>query len=165
MTFDYITLFIWGIAIVNGIIFVRSYLRIRQLDEIVHPKSDRRTGVQADMSITDADCDKLIRSSAIAARSYTFYTNITAVFPLLGIFGTVVSLMGLSGTAEVADNFSMALTTTFWGLIFAIFFKFLDSFISSTLDRALDEADYLIHEHDNEKRKSYAPQTKTGYRY
>lgn len=165
MTFDLITLFILGAAIINVIMFVWAKIKIKQLDEIVHPKSDRRMGQQADMSITDDDCADLNKASAVASRLYTLYTNITAIFPLLGIFGTVVSLMKLSGTEGIADNFSMALTTTFWGLIFAIIFKILDSFISSTLDRALDEADYLIHEHDNEKRKSYAPQTETGYRY
>lgn len=165
MTFDLITLLIGGTAIANGIVFVRAYLKIRQLDEIVHPKSDRRIGQQANMSITDDDCANLNKASGAASRLYTLYTNITAIFPLLGILGTVMSLMQLSGTEGIADNFSTALRTTFAGLICAIFFKLLDSAISSTLDRALDEADYLIHEHDNEKRKSYAPQTETGYRY
>ena len=165
MTFDLITLLIGGTAIANGIVFVRAYLKIRQLDEIVHPKSDRRIGQQANMSITDDDCANLNRASGAASFLYTLYANITAIFPLLGILGTVASLMHLSGTEEIADNFFMALMTTAAGLVAAMIFKFLDSFISSTLDRALDEADYLIHEHDNEKRKSHAPQTETGYRY
>ncbi|MCM1164421.1 MAG: hypothetical protein NC401_00245 [Ruminococcus sp.] len=42
--------------------------------------------------------------------------------------------------------------TTFQGLVCAIGFKIADSFITARLDRALDEADYLVHEHDKEKR-------------
>lgn len=165
MTFDLITCIIFVLAAINLVILIFAGIEIKKLDGIVHPKSDRRMGIQVDMSISDNDYAKLNNLSPWATGLYTLYTNITAIFPLLGILGTVVSLMQLSGTTEIADSFSVALNTTKWGLIFAMFFKFLDSFISSTLDRALDEADYLIHEHDNEKRKSHAPQTETGYRY
>lgn len=165
MTLDLITCIIVVLFVINLVILIIAAIKIRRLDEIVHPKSDRRIGQQANMSITDDDCANLNRASGAASFLYTLYANITAIFPLLGILGTVASLMHLSGTEEIADNFFMALMTTAAGLVAAMIFKFLDSFISSTLDRALDEADYLIHEHDNEKRKSHAPQTETGYRY
>ena len=160
MSIDPITLIIVIIGIVNAIVYRFAFSKIKHLDGIVHPKSDRRIGMQASMSITDDDYAQLSRFSDSAARSYTLFTNITAIFPLLGIFGTVVS-----GTDDLSVNFSMALMTTAAGLIAAMIFKFLDSFISSTLDRALDEADYLIHEHDEEKRKRYAAQAEAGYRH
>ena len=165
MSIDPITLIIVIIGIVNAIVYGFASSKIKHLDGIVHPKSDRRIGMQASMSITDDDYAQLSRFSDSAARSYTLFTNITAIFPLLGIFGTVVSLMKSSGTDDLSVNFSMALRTTAAGLIAAMIFKFFDSFISSTLDRALDEADYLIHEHDEEKRKRYAAQAEAGYRH
>lgn len=63
-------------------------------------------------------------------KSYSIYVNLTSIFPLLGILGTVVSLLGLVSEPEnVTGNFYGALTSTFWGLIFAIIFKFLDGLI------------------------------------
>lgn len=165
MSLDAITLFIIFMAAFNVVVYVKAFVKIKHLDEIVHPKSDRRVGMQVNLAITDDDCAKLSDFSGSAARSYTLFTNITAIFPLLGIFGTVMSLLKSSNADDLPANFLMALTTTAAGLIAAMIFKFLDSFISSTLDRALDEADYLIHEHDEEKRKRYAAQTEAGHRY
>lgn len=165
MSFDAITLFIIFMGIFNVIVYVTAIVLIRRLDKIVHPKSDRRVGMQANMAITDDDCAELSKSSGSAAFVYTLFTNITAIFPLLGIFGTVMSLLQSSKADDLPANFLMALTTTAAGLIAAMIFKFFDSFISSTLDRALDEADYLIHEHDEEKRQKYAAQAETRHNY
>lgn len=66
---------------------------------------------------------------------YALFVNITGIFPLLGILGTVVSLLGLvSDMNNVTGNFYGALTSTFWGLIFAILFKFLDGMISPEIE-------------------------------
>lgn len=165
MSFDPITLGIIVLGFANLFVYGAAYVKIKNLDRIVHPQSDRRIGMQASMSITDDDCAKLNTCSNIAAFLYTLFANIIAIFPLLGIFGTVWALMKSSGANDLSVNFSMALNTTAAGLVAAIIFKILDSFISSKLDRALDEADYLIHEHDAEKRKRYAAQTEEGHRY
>lgn len=165
MSVDPITLGIIGVGVANLFVYTIACFKIKNLDEIVHPKNDRRIGMQASMSITDDDCAKLNSCSNIAAFFYTLFANIIAIFPLLGIFGTVWALMKSSGANDLSVNFSMALDTTAAGLVAAMIFKVLDSFISSKLDRALDEADYLIHEHDAEKRKRYAAQTEEGYRY
>ena len=66
-----------------------------------------------------------------SARLYAVYGNVTAIFPLLGILGTVIALLGLTGDLTAMEgSFLAALTSTFWGLIASIVFKFLDSFIS-----------------------------------
>lgn len=136
----------------NLFVFFWARAKIKNLESIVHPKADRRNGVGVDLTISDDDSKTLQSYSARASAWYALFTNVTAVFPLLGILGTVASLMRLSGTDDLSENFSSALVTTFWGLIAAISFKIMDSFITSRLDSALDEADYLIHEHDKEKR-------------
>ena len=164
-TLDPITItIIVGFVFNFGVFIIAGYL-ICRLEQIVRPKSNRRIGMQAKMSISDDEWDKLITFSDWAALAYTGFTNITAVFPLLGILGTVFALMKSSGAENLSANFSTALTTTFLGLICAIFYKLLDSAISSKLDRALDEADYLIHKHDEEKREPYAAQAGEKYHH
>lgn len=66
---------------------------------------------------------------------YSIFVNLTGIFPLLGILGTVISLLGLvSDTTDITVNFYGALTSTFWGLVFAIIFKFLDGIISAKIE-------------------------------
>ena len=78
--------------------------------------------------------DVLVLRSA-SDRFYSLFVNITGIFPLLGILGTVVSLLGLVSDMEnVTGNFYGALTSTFWGLIFAIIFKFLDGLVSPQIE-------------------------------
>lgn len=149
---DFITVIIIIMGAVNGFVYYITWQMITGLQKLVHPKADRRNGIGADLAITSEESAQLSKHSDRASFFYTLFLNITAVFPLMGILGTVWSLMKLTGTDDISANFGMALRTTLWGLIFAIVFKLLDSLISPKLDRALDEADYLIHEHDQEKR-------------
>lgn len=66
---------------------------------------------------------------------YSVFVNLTGIFPLLGILGTVTSLLNLvADTSDITGNFYGALTSTFWGLIFAIIFKFLDGIISAKIE-------------------------------
>lgn len=149
---DFITVLIILLGIGNGGVYYITWRLIDNLQKLVHPKADRRNGIKADLAITAEEAAALSKSSDKASFFYTLFLNITAVFPLMGILGTVMSLMKLTGADDISANFGMALRTTLWGLIFAIVFKLLDSMISPRLDRALDESDYLIHEHDKEKR-------------
>ena len=50
------------------------------------------------------------------------------VCPLLGTLGTVVGLINNTVSGDLEKNFLLALTTTFWGLLFAILCKMLESF-------------------------------------
>ena len=66
---------------------------------------------------------------------YAMFANLTASFPLLGMLGTVKSLLGLAGNmsqSDIAvDQFFSALNTTLAGLIGAIICKaILDSILS-----------------------------------
>lgn len=66
---------------------------------------------------------------------YSLFVNLTGIFPLLGILGTVISLLHLAGDmSDVTGNFYGALTSTFWGLVFAIIFKFLDGMIAPKIE-------------------------------
>lgn len=89
-------------------------------------------------------------------RLYSIYVNLTGIFPLLGILGTVVSLLGMvPNIGNVTSNFYGALTSTFWGLIFAIIFKFLDGVTSAKIeDNEKNVALYL--ERNNSSAKNSA---------
>ena len=84
---------------------------------------------------------------------YSFYANITAIFPLLGILGTVAALITYSAETMM-DNFMVALSTTLFGVSFAILYKFLDSFVSGPLDLIVDDADNIIQNFDPNTGKS-----------
>lgn len=146
-----VTAIIPVLFVVNIGVFWIARKKIVILEETVYPKSNRIDGLQAELALSDKDCEILRESTCRASMAYSFFANITAVFPLLGILGTVVSLMNLSGTDDLSANFSSALLTTFLGLVAAIIFKLMDSGIAPRLDRALDESDYLIHQHDKER--------------
>lgn len=56
--------------------------------------------------------------------------QLISVFPLMGVFGTVTGLMLQAGAKEfdkMLDSLEYALTTTFWGLAFAILLKIFDA--------------------------------------
>lgn len=88
----------------------------------------------------DADISGIREQDVVAMRNhtgklYSLFVNLTGIFPLLGILGTVVSLLGMvSDSTNVTGNFYGALTSTFWGLVFAIIFKFLDGIVSAKIE-------------------------------
>ncbi len=68
-------------------------------------------------------------------KRYSLFVNLSGIFPLLGILGTVISLISLtSDLSNAQGNFYGALTSTFWGLVFAIIFKILDGVISAKIE-------------------------------
>ena len=94
---------------------------------------------------------------------YSIFVNLTGIFPLLGILGTVVSLLGMvADSTDITGNFYGALTSTFWGLVFAIIFKFLDGIISAKIeDNEKTVALYLDrnNSHDRIKMEPVAEKT------
>ncbi len=145
----------WGVLAViaaacayNVYVYLRIKREIHILELSVYPKSDRRSEIFPSDTLSDKEFLELKDQSRKAAREYALYSNITAIFPLLGILGTVASLMGLGSVDDLSANFASALWTTFVGLICAIFFKAMDAGISADLDRLLDESDHIIRERD-----------------
>lgn len=75
-----------------------------------------------------------------------FLTGIT-IFPLLGLFGTVRALLGLDLTGDLEgaqQHFFDALTSTAWGIFFAVIFKCANAFIASWVERTLTQTEAMI---------------------
>ncbi|MDE6004350.1 MAG: MotA/TolQ/ExbB proton channel family protein [Oscillospiraceae bacterium] len=66
---------------------------------------------------------------------YSLFVNVIAIFPLLGMLGTIIALLKLSsGSENLMQNFYSALTSTFWGMVFAVGFKIIDAFVSAKVE-------------------------------
>lgn len=79
--------------------------------------------------------DTFVKMREEAESLYAIFSNLTAIFPLMGILGTVLSLLPMvADMANVQTNFFAALTSTFWGLVFAIAFKICDAFLTSRME-------------------------------
>jgi len=80
--------------------------------------------------------DTLRKMRETSDKYYSMYANLTSIFPLLGILGTVLALIPMmQDVTNMQGNFFVALTSTLWGLVFAIFFKLLDAILAPHIDR------------------------------
>ena len=74
---------------------------------------------------------------------YTLFITLISIFPLLGMLGTVQALLKLDMTQErtsLQNNFFSALTSTAWGIIFAIGFKIANSFVQPKIENMIAKA-------------------------
>ena len=81
--------------------------------------------------------------------SYSVFVTLITIFPLLGMLGTVKSLLVLNFIDENAildarNSFFDALTSTAWGIIFAILFKVVNAVISKHTEDNVEKVSWLI---------------------
>lgn len=132
-------LIIFIVAVMTGLIYFSLRKSADRLYDKMHltvfvPDGDL-SRLEADKDISGLRETEVVKMRNNMGKSYSVFVNLTGIFPLLGILGTVVSLLGLvSDTSDVTGNFYGALTSTFWGLVFAIAFKFLDGIISAKIE-------------------------------
>lgn len=85
---------------------------------------------------------------------YNIFTGIITFYPLLGMLGTVIALIEVAGQSAEdipTDQFFLALTSTAWGIIFSILFKFVYALSQSTFERVLDDGNTILMEQAKEK--------------
>ena len=100
--------------------------------------------------------------------SYSLFVTLITIFPLLGMLGTVKSLLVLNFGDENAilnarSSFFDALTSTAWGIIFAILFKVVNAVICKHTEDNIDKVSELISrkavnidaQKPSEKRQGY----------
>lgn len=135
LSYDWI---IFLMAAVNAVIFFLAWKKARALYESVAPRINISSG-NAEAAIAQAQENStyfsLYEKWQKAEFFYTLFCNLTGIFTLLGILGTVISLLHLvDSSADLTGEFMGALTSTLWGIIFTIIFKLVDSGISFHLD-------------------------------
>jgi len=98
----------------------------------------------------DPDLHMIKKLKDKEARFVTILITVISVFPLLGILGTIIALLGMVdlGSQEVLLNFTTALTSTFWGLVFAIGFKGGSSMLMAQSDENGENFELLIRRVD-----------------
>ena len=135
LSYDWI---IFVMAAVNAVVFFLAWKKARVLYESVAPRINISSG-NAEAAIAQAQENStyfsLYEKWQKAEFFYTLFCNLTGIFTLLGILGTVISLLHLvDSSADLTGEFMGALTSTLWGIIFTIVFKLVDSGISFHLD-------------------------------
>ncbi len=157
---------IFIVAVFTGIICYRLWRSADKLYDKMHltvfvPDGDT-SQKEAVSDICELRETEIVKMRSRTGSLYSVFINLTGIFPLLGILGTVISLLGLvSDTSNITGNFYGALTSTFWGLVFAIIFKFLDGIISAKIeDNEKSVALYLERNSKNVAEKEFAEKEK-----
>ena len=153
-------LIIFVAAALNGVCYYfarkNANALYRKLHMIVFVPSRRNDPESVSKAIRDIDEEQVVAMRKRSESLYAVFVNVTAVFPLLGILGTVVSLLPMvADMADMQTNFFAALTSTFWGLVFAILFKLLDGFLSARMEDNDKAVDLLLQRREllNEERE------------
>ena len=101
--------------------------------------------------------DKLRKLRETSEKFYTMFSNLATIFPLMGILGTVIALIPLVQELDsMEQNFFVALTSTLWGLVFAITFKILDGMLSPQIERNSRGIEEYLERLDNQLKERAA---------
>ena len=107
----------------------------RRLHRLIFVPSRREHPGALVRELSAVDEEEIIALRHRSESLYAVFVTVTAIFPLLGILGTVLSLLPMvADLSNMQMNFFAALTSTLWGLIFAILFKLLDGFLSAKME-------------------------------
>lgn len=123
------------VAIFNGYLLYQLKKDSEQLKEVLNPTVflpiEQLIKQTRDVNKT-IDLHHIRQLKEKENKTFHLYAAITSLFPLLGILGTILSLIKIVGLGDTSLmlNFSEALTSTFWGLIFGITFKAFGGILS-----------------------------------
>ncbi len=137
------------------ILFVKVIPIKRKMKKVIYPYETTAEyelkKISTEISETNInEFEKLRKKGTLA---YSLFANIIAIFPLMGILGTVLSLIALiSDSSDITGNFYSALTSTAWGIIFAMIFKICDAFIEPTIEES-EKIFASLHNNTDEKAK------------
>ena len=97
----------------------------------------------------DKYTDKKFKSSQyyLIAGTYTVFHAFASILPLLGMLGTVVSLLTIDLGGEmdnIKGSFFLALDTTMWGLVGSIILKFINAFLQTKIETAEEKLSELM---------------------
>ncbi len=88
-----------------------------------------------------AELEKIREEYKDADKYYTWFASLIQVFPLLGILGTVAGLYisFQQDIVNIYEGVEFALSSTVWGLFFAVIFKVCDTFLRAKYVNGIEE--------------------------
>lgn len=143
------------LAVINAfVVYPRAKRASTHLKDLLQPKIYIPITLLM-ARIKDPHPDKLDLNSMKSMHAdeihyYSIFTSINSAFPMMGMLGTILSLLGLlnMSQAQVTLNFTTALTSTFWGLIFALLFKAVDATLSPVVDQNQENLKMILERMD-----------------
>ena len=124
------------------------YRHFNRTDGLSSLQEDARKRVEAvGGAETKLSPQELLRRREQMNKYYSSFSIITTMFPLFGMLGTVMALIPMVSTigAEDTSLFFGALTSTFWGILFALICKILDTRINYKIEDNEKHLEYLLN--------------------
>jgi len=151
--FNVFDLFIVVLGVVNStIVFGVVLAHANKLYNFFQPRSytfgmqeaTRKALEKKAVGHREMSADELLSCRKMANSFYAVFCNLITIFPLLGMLGTVRSLIPMVNQIGSLSTglFFGALTSTFWGIVCSITGKLEDAFISPKMD---DNELYMDH--------------------
>lgn len=149
------------IAVGAGYLYYICLQSAKQLSDILIPKGNVALGKKNQKVMNEhyklyfnPDGEQEILQKRQRSNSlYVLFTNICAIFPLMGLLGTVMALIPMVGEMDTS-LFFMALTSTFWGIVFAIIFKALNGYLQALVEENNELVQtYLLRKDAIEERR------------
>ena len=136
----YYDLIIFAFAVLTVFVAVNLHHHKQSVDHDIYDWE----AASEDLSNVDR-VDRIFDSYRKINTEYTLFITFISIFPLLGMLGTVLALLGLDMSSAEAisnakNNFFGALTSTAWGIIFAVAFKIVNA-------KLFADAEDLIQRH------------------
>ncbi|MBR1592739.1 MAG: MotA/TolQ/ExbB proton channel family protein [Ruminococcus sp.] len=155
MGYDLIIFIFFGITFIASIVsLILAGSLHRKLNPPVDSSNSETSIKEINRELSETKNNEIKDKRKKAVWGYSVFTNFIAIFPLLGILGTVYSLLGLvSDSSNITGNFYSALTSTFWGIVFAIIFKLVDAFSIAPLMEENEKDTERFLNNKNEKAK------------
>lgn len=129
-SFDWLII---GAGALNGAIYWRVLARTKKVSDRAENRQTAWLPGYAPPELSPKDVQELADLQARSESLHSVFVAITSVFALLGILGTVLAMLMLVG-GDAADatqqGFYAALTSTFWGVLFAAAYRICDAIVS-----------------------------------
>lgn len=153
MGFD---MLIFALAAVNLIVYIKVrdranivFKHFNSSDRIVNLNDEAKEALRENTKSENKKltAEELLEYREKTNRVYALFSNFTTMFPLLGMLGTVVSLIMMTDSINTAatESFLAALTSTFWGIVAALIFKGLDALVSYKIEDNEKHMEYILN--------------------
>ena len=146
-SYDFIIVIFFVITFTVSVIsFILAHILHKKLNPSVDSSNSETSINEINKELNETKNNEIKDKRKKAVWGYSIFTNLIAIFPLLGILGTVYSLLQLvSDSSDVTGSFYGALTSTFWGIVCAIFFKLSDAiFVAPLMEENEKDAERFL---------------------